>query len=827
MSGAALAQELTRPVEGEPRLWARLRAMALGLCLAGALAACDSVEERAEKHYENGLALVAEGDPVKASLEFRNTIKLNDAHVGANLELGRIFEAQKNYAAAVFQFRKVIALDPTVLDAHLRLARMLIVFNEVDEAVASTTAAAQIAPDDLEVLTLEAVMAMRLDDLDKAAEKAEAALEIDPNAGDAWIVLAAISRRREETDRALEQADEALRRNPENPRVLLFRVTLLDTLGRTEEMGADLERLVAIAPEEMTYLEALARWQIRTERMGEAVATHRRMADLAPNVVDRQLELVRLVAAAEGTEAAVAELTRLIDARAEDGSAGALELAMADIEIQLREFEAAEARLRRLIEDRAGEDETLRAARPALARLRLAEDDLAGALELLNAALADDPTHAGALTLRGRIRIREERYDAAISDLRAAEAEAPEDPETLRLLAIAHARNGSRDLAGERLAAAVEASDQDADTVLDYVRHLLAEGRVDAADGVLADALVKTRGNPRLLEAQAGVKLRLQDYDAAERIARRFQATPELKTVGDRLMAASLVGQQRYDETVRLLEESGAAAQDATPFLAPLVATHLRNKDVAAARAAVDAALAENPLEPEALRLSATLAVLDGRMDEAETLFRQAVTEGGDNATNHLALFRFHTLRREMAAAEATLRAGIAETDRDLLRLNLAMLLESLGRVEEAIAEYEVLYARQPSSEIVANNLASLISDTDSSPEALARAATIAKRLRDSNVPHFQDTYAWILHRQGDHAGAAELLEEVAVTLSENAIVHYHLGMTRAALGDTEGARAALARAIDLAGERTIPQIAGVREALAELGPAPDPAEPQ
>ena len=55
------------PAGTRRRTWAGRNAWA-GLALALVLAACDSPEERAEKHYERGQELVAEGALEKAAL---------------------------------------------------------------------------------------------------------------------------------------------------------------------------------------------------------------------------------------------------------------------------------------------------------------------------------------------------------------------------------------------------------------------------------------------------------------------------------------------------------------------------------------------------------------------------------------------------------------------------------------------------------------------------------------------------------------------------------------------------------------------------------------
>ena len=83
---------------------------------------------------------------------------------------------------------------------------------------------------------------------------------------------------------------------------------------------------------------------------------------------------------------------------------------------------------------------------------------------------------------------------------------------------------------------------------------------------------------------------------------------------------------------------------------------------------------------------------------------------------------------------------------------------------------------------MIANNLASLLASNRADPASLERAFAIARRLRGSDVPQFQDTYGWILHLRGDPAQALDYLAPAAAALPGNALVQFHLAETELAL---------------------------------------------
>ena len=125
---------------------------------------------------------------------------------------------------------------------------------------------------------------------------------------------------------------------------------------------------------------------------------------------------------------------------------------------------------------------------------------------------------------------------------------------------------------------------------------------------------------------------------------------------------------------------------------------------------------------------------------------------------------------------------------------------------------------------MLANNLASLLASYRDDPASLERAFAIARRLRGSDVPHFQDTYGWILHRRGDNDQALGYLAPAAAALPGNALVQFHLAETELALGRRAEARASFARAVAAAEAGSpLPQLAAVRQRLAEIDAAPAP----
>ncbi len=137
-------------------------------------------------------------------------------------------------------------------------------------------------------------------------------------------------------------------------------------------------------------------------------------------------------------------------------------------------------------------------------------------------------------------------------------------------------------------------------------------------------------------------------------------------------------------------------------------------------------------------------------------------------------------------------------------RLSLAGLQILKGNPNAAIEQYENLLKDQPNLLVAINNLVSLLLDYRSDKESLERAASLAEGLKASNVPQFRDTLGWVQFQQKDYKTSIATLESVAAVRPKLAAVHYHLGMSYAANGDTEKAITELKTALSLDSEGSI-----------------------
>src|SRR5207248_11668112 len=95
------------------------------------------------------------------------------------------------------------------------------------------------------------------------------------------------------------------------------------------------------------------------------------------------------------------------------------------------------------------------------------------------------------------------------------------------------------------------------------------------------------------------------------------------------------------------------------------------------------------------------------------------------------------------------------------------------------------------------NNLAYIYSEKLSN---LDRATELARKAHElvPAEPSVQDTFGWVLYRQGKYQEAAELLGQSASKSPDKGEIQFHLGMANYMMGRLDEARAALQKAVSV-----------------------------
>lgn len=791
------------------------------LCAMLSLSACDSAEERAEKHFQSGLALLEQGDVDRALLELRNVFNLNGQHREARKTYARVQRERGVIEDAYGQYLLLVEQYPDDLDGRRALGEMALDRGDWPEAERHGRAARDLAPQDLGVLAINLVLDYRkaLADKDEAAAsrvatQAREVIAARPESALARRVLIDSLLRARDYPAALTEIDAALALDPRNFAVHETKLRVLAVQSDTAGLGAHLQQMVALFPDNTAIRDALIVWFVQTGNTDGAEDFLRAQVAFAPSTEQATLNVVQFLRLAKGPDAARQELQALI---AKGGDVAVYRSLLASIDYDAGQTDAAIATMEEIVAGAAGAVRENQ-FKVALARMQEGVGNHVAARTRVEEVLAADPTFVPALKMRAAWLIDADRPGEAIAELRRALDQDPRDPEILTLMADAHLRDGSRELAGERLAVAVELSGQRPAEALRYARFLVEDDRLTTAETVLIDALRRAPADVSVLAALGDVYVRLPDLPRARQVADRLDTLGEpARQLAGRLRVALLVQQRKIDEGVALLQQMAAEGGD-LDAPAAITRTYLQAGQPDSAARYLEDQLAKAPQDAGLRLLRAQVHLIAAEPQQAEPILRDliAADPANDRAVRLLHGLLADSGRKDEAAA--LLQAGLAARPEapDLLLLR-AIDLERAGDIEGAIAVFETLYARDSDNPVVANNLASLIANLRDDPASLDRAYAISRRLRPIANPAFQDTLGWLEYRRGNHEDAVALLEPAAAGLPEDATVQLHLGLAYAALNRIEPARTTLARALALAPDPNAPPFQRAREVLAGL----------
>lgn len=783
-------------------------------CAVVLLSACSSPTEKANRFYEKGMALLEQGDLIKARIEFQNALQIKEDMAPAWYGLAEVAEKQGNWEKQFGLLSKVVDLNPKHLDAQLKLGRLLLASGQLDRALATSDATMALDKDNASVLALRAAVLYKLDDKAAAVAQANTALAKDPNNIDALVVLATERLAAKDPNKAIEYLDRGLKQNEKNIALQLMKVQAFESLAKLESAEGVFRKLVAFYPETRALRHILARFYLSHGRKDDAEAEYRAIMNENPADMEARLDLVRFVNAIKGPQAATNELETLI---AKDPDNNELKFALANLYETHNNRSAAEAIFKAIIE-KAGDSADGIKAKGYLATALLADGDKQAAKVLMDEVLAKDQRNEQGLLLKAGMAIEEGNLDQAVSDLRNILRDSPNSARALLLLGKAHEKAGSPELAQEQYLKAFQASKMAAPFGIAYGEFLLRRGQAARAESVAEDVLKTSPNHVPTMKMLARARIDKGDWVGAQAVADDLRKLGDKEKASDQIMGAVFEAKKNYAQSITAFKRAfDAAPSDVQPMVA-LVRSYLRADKANEAIAFLNAVLKASPGNTSARILHGQLNALRGDKVAAEQSFKTAVSQQPRDSVGYLHLANLYLRTGRIEEADKVIADGLAAVPGDFpLRMALAETHELSGRFEDAIRTYEALLKERPTADIVANNLASLLTDHRTDKASLKRANDLAQRFKRSEIPQFKDTLGWTNYKLGKVDEAASLIGDAAKQLPDLPVFRYHLGMSYLALNDKEAARKELEKALELGGKRHFPEADKVKEALKGL----------
>jgi pentatricopeptide repeat protein len=758
----------------------------------GLLTGCQTPEERAQGYYEKGMALIEKKDDLNARVQITTALKFKSDKIEAWRALAGIEERLKSTRTLFQYLRRIVELDPTDDDARIKLGRIMFENGPAEPALKLIDAGGDALKSRADYRSLRAAILFKTKDTAAGVLEAESAVAIEPGNVDAKLLLASEKLSRGDADGAMQIVGSGPT-DREDPRVSLLRVQIFGKKGDLPQAEAMLKKLIESQPQETGLRGQLAQLYVGQRRFDDAEKELRAIAAAKPADGRAQLDVVRFLVATKGAGAGRDELSTRIKA---GGDIFAYQMALVDLDVSQGNVADSVSLLNTLI--KAGPPDNVLAAKVKLAEINVSRKDFSAAEPIIAEILDKDHRNTTGLRLRAGIRIERGQFDNAIADLREALNDQPKSPDLLLLMATAYERSGKPELADRQYADALKSSGLAPGVGLRYVAYLQSRANLSQAEDVLTEVAKLNPGNVQVLTTLAQVRLARQNWAGALAIADAFRAAGNNAGMADQIKAAALAGQNKPDASITALEDAHKAAPDAVQPVFSLVAAYTRAGKSDKAESLLNEMLKKFPSNAELLVLMGQTQFSRGKAEEAQKSFKAAIAQQPKNEIGYNALSALYVGQKNYGEADNVIRAALKERPDSLnLRLASAGLLISRGDNDGAIAAYDAILKDQPNLLVAINNVVSLLLDNRSDKASLDRAFALAERLKDSNVPQFEDTFGWALYKRGKTTEAIATLEGAAKKLPTLAAVKYHLGMSFTAAGQTAKAaeqfRAALA----------------------------------
>jgi tetratricopeptide (TPR) repeat protein len=516
---------------------------------------------------------------------------------------------ERKFQEAVLEFRNAVQLDENSAAAHWGLARAFEGTSQIEEAYAELQRTVALDPNNLDAAVRLAnyyvILFQKTKNAafkDEAKKLAEQALQKDPNFIEGHILrgtLLFIDGDRQGALAALQKAVELNPRRVESLLSLALYYRQTDDAGRAEEVyQRALQTNEGAAAAHLEY----ARFNVGQNRLDVAERHFRRAVEVDPQSREARRTLASFyifnVKQLDRAEEAVRGLASL------DGDKPEGRAVLADFYAQVGRHDDA----LRAYQEIATQSPDYLPARYRLAELLMQRGDVAGANAQVKAVLDKNAGDQQARLLRARLLLNSGDAKAAIEDLREVLKQDARHRAGLYYMAEAHLRSGQ-----------------------------VEQARVFAAD--------LERAYPEDLPTklmQVQINLAAGDWQTAQR-----QAAGLLERLGKVQPDGAAVTQQLIDEL------------RAKTYTARAVA-HLQLRNFAAARADFTSARDAEPNSPASYNNLASVALAEGKRDEARQHYERALSIDGANFDALRGLVEIYGPERRFDEAHARLDAAVA-----------------------------------------------------------------------------------------------------------------------------------------------------------------------
>jgi tetratricopeptide (TPR) repeat protein len=312
------------------------------------------------------------------------------AELKADLERGQAALKANQQALAIEEFQAALKLDPDNVEAHANLGVIAFVHGDCAGAERELHSALRVAPTLTKAQALDAICEKRTGDpsAQEHLEKAFADLQDPKMRTQVGVELADLYFQQGDLDHTLPVVHSLVEANPDNVDLLFFAQRIYSELADNT-----MNKLALLAPDSARMQQLIAEQLINAGDLRDAIEHYRKAIAIDPRLPGMHFELAESILESSNDAAAQAAAQQELEAAVKaEGDNAKVECALGRIALLGNKNDEAYAHYKRANELNPNDAE----AQLGLASILVDQNKLQDALQLLHAAVKEDPMNANA-----------------------------------------------------------------------------------------------------------------------------------------------------------------------------------------------------------------------------------------------------------------------------------------------------------------------------------------------------------------------------------------------------------------------------------------------
>ena len=276
----------------------------------------------ADAHYQLALCDLKLGADQNAYPELVRTTMFDPDNLQAQLDLGTLLLAGRQYPRAADRADFVLSKDPNNVDAHILKANTSAELHQLDDALSQITAAIKLDPRrSASYLTLATLEALKAPDSEQPESDFKKAIELDPKSISARLVLAGFYDRKKRYSEAEQQVQDAIKLAPKDQQARVALVQHYLGQGQKDLAEKAAKEAKAAVSSDPAGAQFLARYYLSTNDTKAAVAEYQQLTQQFPRERGIQHAYIDLLMQQGQNDAALKQVDLVLKVFSKDNQA--------------------------------------------------------------------------------------------------------------------------------------------------------------------------------------------------------------------------------------------------------------------------------------------------------------------------------------------------------------------------------------------------------------------------------------------------------------------------------------------------------------------------